>query len=87
LIIFVLIVKIIIMPTDPKKKKSAVPSSQPLAESPKPSAKDLATDSLIARTRKQDEALFRRLNAKGEQIRVRKSGKSSRRKATKPKHI
>lgn len=75
------------MPTDPKKKKSAVRSSQPLAESPKPSAKDLATDSLIARTRKQDEALFRVLNAKGEQMRIKKSGKSSRRKAAKPKHI
>lgn len=88
MIIFVLIVKIIIMPQDPpKKKKSAVRASQPLAESPKPSAKDLATDSLIARTRKQDEALFRRLNSKGEQIRIREAGKSSRRKATKPKHI
>ena len=82
MIIFVLIVKIIIMPQDPKKK-SAVRSSKPLDTSPKLSAEDL----LIKKIRKEDDALFRRLSAKSEQIRIKKSGKSSRRKPIKPKHI
>lgn len=86
MIIFVQIVKIIPMPQN-KPKKSAVRSSKPLDTSPKPSAEDSAFNALMERTRKQDEALFRRLNAKGEQIRIKKSGKSSRRKPTKPKHI